>query len=89
MAPIELPEVQAYLSLIKRTDGCDTLVKAEIDALDAVKVRAEGIEWADAAGTDELHDYWLAADTSELQAQLGVICHLRAHAWHAIWREFL
>ena len=89
MTPIELPEVQAYLQLIRESDDCDTLLKAEIEAFEEVKTSTEGIEWADAAGADELHDYWLDAVTAERQAQLGMICHARAHAWHAIWQKFL
>ena len=89
MRPNELPEVRAYLQLIERADGCNTLFTSEIDALEKVNSGVEGVDWADAAGTDELHDYWLAADTAERQAQLGMICHMRAKAWHAIWSKFL
>ncbi len=89
MAPIELPEVQAYLKLIQGCDGCRTLVRAEIEAFEDINASAEGIDWADAAGTDELHDYWLVADNTERQTQLGMICHVRAQAWHAIWRKYL
>ena len=89
MRPIELPEVKAYLKLVERTGGCESLVRAEKEALEEVNSNAEDIDWADAAGTDELHDCWLGADTIERQAQLGRICHMRALAWHAIWRKFL
>lgn len=89
MTPNELPEVQAYLQLLGESEGCDTLVVAELEALDEVHSNAERVDWADVAGTDELHDYWLAANSAQRQAQLGMICHMRARAWHAIWREFL
>ncbi|OSQ52472.1 hypothetical protein [Marivita geojedonensis] len=89
MKPVELPEVQSYLTLVEESDGCDALFRAEVEALDELNLKAEGVDWADTAGTDELHDYWLAADTAKRQAHLGMICHMRAQAWHAIWRKFL
>ena len=89
MTAFDIPEVQAYLRLIKGCSGCETLVAAETEAFQSVTSNADTIDWADAAGTDELHDYWLAADTADLQSRLGMICHLRAHAWHAVWRKFL
>ncbi|MEL6295078.1 MAG: hypothetical protein AAFR10_12515 [Pseudomonadota bacterium] len=89
MKPIELPEVLDYFQLIEGSDDCEALVKAEKEALEGVNSSVQEIDWADAAGTDELHDYWLAAESAERQAQLGKICHARAHAWHAIWQNFL
>jgi hypothetical protein len=89
LTPFDLPEVKVYLRLIEGCRGCDTLVAAENEAFRAVTSNADTIDWADAAGTDELHDYWLAADTADLQSQLGMICHVRAHAWHAVWRQYL
>ena len=89
MRPIELPEVQAYLNLLEVSEGCDALVRADTEALRELNASTEGIDWADAAGTDELHDYWLSASTAERQAHLGEICHMRAQAWHEIWRKFL
>jgi hypothetical protein len=46
-----------------------------------------GLDWADLAGTEVLHEYWLLADTPKRRAQLGEICHLRAKAWDAFMRE--
>ena len=89
MSLTEINEMKEYLDVLAKNGDLTALLNQERKALAEADRDLAGIDWADLPRTEMLHQYWLTADSTKQQTKLGLISHLRARAWDAVWERHL